>query len=104
MNKEKRIGDVLVEMGLVTQLQLEQALMLQKTKHKRVGKILEELGIITGEQVAEGLAKYLSLPLVDCFNYTIPDEMKTIVPREMAKNKLVMPLEIKNAQSNRPDN
>ncbi len=96
MNKEKRIGDVLVEMQLITQLQLEQALMLQKTKHKRVGKILEELGIITGEQVAEGLANYLSLPLVDCFNYKITDEMKTIVPREMAKNKLIMPLEIKN--------
>lgn len=96
MSNDKRIGDVLIEMGLITQLQLRQALMLQKTKHKRVGKILEELGIITGEQLAEGLAKYLSLPLVDCFNYTISDEMKTFVPREMAKNKLVMPLEIKN--------
>ena len=96
MSEDKKIGDVLVEMGLITRPQLEQALTLQKTKYKRIGKILEELGIVTGKQVAEGLAKYLSLPLVDCVFYTITDKMKSIVPREMVIDKLVLPVELKN--------
>ena len=90
----KRISDILMEAGLVTQLQLDRALILQKAKNKRLGKILVELGYATERQIAEALAKQLTLPLVDCDQYEIKDEVKALVPKEMAEKKVVMPLEV----------
>lgn len=92
----KRIGELLVESGLITEQQLEQALMLQKSKNKRLGKIIVELGYVSERQIAEAIAKQLSLPLVDCKDSTITDELKALVPREIAEKRIVMPLELKN--------
>lgn len=90
----KRISDILMEAGLITQQQLDQALLLQKNRNKRLGKILVELGYATERQIAEALATQLTLPLVDCDQYEIKDEVKALVPQEMAEKKMVMPLEI----------
>ena len=90
----KRISDILMEAGLITQQQLDQALLLQKNRNKRLGKILVELGYATERQIAEALATQLTLPLVDCDQYAIKDEVKALVPQEMAEKKMVMPLEI----------
>ena len=92
--KRKRISDILIESGLITQHQVDHALVLQKNKHKRLGKILVELGYVTELQIAEALSKQLTLPLVDCEQRKIPDEVKTLVPKEIAEKKIIMPLEI----------
>lgn len=95
LKEHKKTGDILLEMGLITQQQIEQALVLQKTKNKWIGKILEEMGVITAKQVAESLADQLCVPLVDCKEFTVTEEMKSLVPHEMAMKKRIMPLEIK---------
>jgi type IV pilus assembly protein PilB len=48
----KMIGEALVEAGLITNEQLENALTLRKGKNKRLGKILLELGYTTEIQIA----------------------------------------------------
>lgn len=96
LKEYRKIGDVLLDMGLITQQQLEQALVLQKTKNKWVGEILEEMGVITAKQIAESLSEQLCVPLVDCKEFTLTEEMKTLVPYEMAMKKRIMPLEVKN--------
>jgi type IV pilus assembly protein PilB len=90
----KRISDILMDSGLITQQQLDQALILQKNKNKRLGKILVELGYVTELQIAEALAKQLTLPLVDCNQYQIADEVKALIAKEIAEKKIIMPLEI----------
>jgi type IV pilus assembly protein PilB len=90
----KRISDILMESGLITQHQLDHALMLQKSKHKRIGKILVELGYVTETQIAEALAAQLGLPFVDCSERRITPEVKNLIPREMVQKKLIFPLEL----------
>ena len=90
--KRKRISDLLMESGLITQHQLDHALMLQKSKHKRIGKILVELGYVTETQIAEALAAQLGLPFVDCSESRLTAEVKNLIPREMVQKKLILPL------------
>ncbi len=92
--QRKRISDILMEAGLITQHQLDHALMLQKNKHKRIGKILVELGYVTETQIAEALAQQLGLPFADCSQYRLTVELKNLIPREMMQKKLVLPLSL----------
>ena len=91
----KRIGELLVESGVITSEQLENSLLLQKGKNKRLGKILIELGYITEDQVAETLSRQLALPLVDCANFKPTKEIISLVSKATAEKKLVFPLEVR---------
>lgn len=92
----KKIGEVLIESGLITMEQLENALLLRKGKNKRLGKVLIELGYVNEDQVAAALAKQLSLPLVDCGKFTISKDLITVVSKEIAEKKAVLPLQLKD--------
>ncbi|RMG00416.1 MAG: type II secretion system protein GspE, partial [Nitrospirae bacterium] len=89
----KRLGEVLIDAGLISEKDLENALNLQKGKNKRLGKILIELGFVNEQQIAEALSKQLSLPLVDCNDYNIPKEVASLIPKETAEKKIILPLE-----------
>jgi type IV pilus assembly protein PilB len=95
MRIRKKMGEVLIEAGLINSSQLENALVLQKGKNKRLGKILMELGYVTDEQVAETISKQFSIPLVDCSDYEITKDLLACVSKKTAEKKNVFPLEIK---------
>jgi len=94
--KRKKLGEILLEEGLITEEQLGTALTIQKGKNKKLGKVLIELGYINDIQVAETLTKQLSLQMVDCKNYSPSKEVLSLVPKDIAESKLVLPLELKN--------
>jgi type IV pilus assembly protein PilB len=96
MTQKKKIGEILVESGLITGEQLSNALIMQKGKNKRIGKILIEMGFVNEIQVAETLSKQLSLDLVDCSNYRPSRKLLSAIPKETAEQKVVFPLEIQN--------
>jgi type IV pilus assembly protein PilB len=91
----KMLGEALVESGLITEEQLENALTLRKSKNKRLGKILFELGYATELQIAEALSHQQKLPLVDCNQYVISKELLELVPKNIAERAIVLPLELK---------
>jgi len=75
-----RIGDILVEFGLVTRDQVENAFAAQqKGKKMKVGELLISQGLITEEQLLQALAKKFRLALVD---------LGTIIPSEQALGAL----------------
>lgn len=91
----KMIGETLVEAGLITKEQLENALSLRKSKNKRLGKILLELGYATEAQIAEALSKQQKISLVDCTKYEISKDLLQLVPKNIAEKSIVLPLEMK---------
>ncbi len=91
--KKKRLGEILIDAGLLTKSQLENALTMQHGKSKKLGKILVELGYVNEMQIAETLAEQLSLPIIECFNYTPTKDLLTLVSKETAEHKHVLPLE-----------
>lgn len=56
------LGEVLIEMGVVTRSQLDEALAIQRTDGRRIGEILVEGGAISREVLADGLALRLGVP------------------------------------------
>lgn len=71
----RRIGEILVAKGFVTEAQLHDALMEQKISEKFVGMILKEKGTITDHDLMEALAEQFDIPLVDMRSQYIDMEL-----------------------------
>ncbi len=89
----KRLGEILVDMGLVTAEQVDQALEAQREKGGRIGELLVKMKLVTDAQVLAALAQQLGLP----FRETIATEevdvaLVTKLPIAYAKRRLVIPL------------
>jgi type IV pilus assembly protein PilB len=61
----KRTGEILIEMGVLTQEQLEQALAEQRTSHVRVGEIALAKGWVSKNDLLQALARRLGVKYVD---------------------------------------
>jgi len=89
----KRLGDVLVEAGVITEQQLQETMTEQVSTHKRIGQLLIEKRLITEEELVEILEKQLGLPRVNLYNYNINPEVATSIPLYLAKRHLVIPID-----------
>jgi len=68
--KKIRLGDLLVDKGLITGEQLQLALQEQKKLGRKLGSTLVELGMIDEDSILNLLSTQLSIPLVDLANYS----------------------------------
>jgi type IV pilus assembly protein PilB len=95
----RQIGRVLIKMGLLRRSQVEEALEIQKERRGPVGSILVELGYITEENLNAALAAQSGMGLVDLGKMDIPPEVVAMVSAQMANTYRVMPYEY-NAERN----
>ena len=93
-DKPIRIGDVLLEKGIITQDQIEQALAYQKDRgHKRLlGEILVELKFVTEEQVMETLADAYDVPFARLSPRLCDARVFEVLPRDFLEKQTVLPL------------
>jgi len=87
-----KIGDMLREQGLLTEDQLRQALDQQKKSGGRLGYHIVQLGFVTDEQVTTCLSRQFGVPSVNLATYRIDPEVSKLIPMEVAKKYLVMPI------------
>ncbi len=93
---KKTLGEMLVEEQLITTAQLESALALQQQQGGKLSDILLQQGVIKAEQLAVVLSIKLNLPLIDLKRHTIQPESLKLIPEEMARKHMVIPLDIVN--------
>ena len=88
----RRLGEMLVDRGVVDPGDLEQALELQKERGDRIGRILVDLGFAAPKDVLETLAEQLEVPLLttEDFPEALPD-IERLSPRYM-RQYLFLPL------------
>lgn len=92
-----RLGDLLVDAGEITKEQLGIALEKQKEPQfagKRLGTVLIETGIITESQLIESLKRQLGISYIDLNNTSIPPEMVSVLPKNIAKKHMVIPIKV----------
>jgi type IV pilus assembly protein PilB len=87
-----KLGDMLREQGLITEEQLRKALEQQKSGGGRLGYHLVQMGFVTEEQVTGCLSRQFGVPSVNLANYGIDREVVKLIPMEVAKKYLVMPI------------
>ncbi|MBR4781336.1 MAG: Flp pilus assembly complex ATPase component TadA [Lachnospiraceae bacterium] len=94
MNKKVRLGDVMMDEGIITLDQLNQALTKQQeTKHK-LGETLVELGFASERQIATALSRQLGLELVDPNRVNIRESILNLIKdHTVLKKSLVIPFD-----------
>src|SRR5437867_3145120 len=88
----RRLGDLLVAEGLITDAQLRQALSDQKGKTDKLGTILVGLGFISEEQLIGFLSRQYGIPSITLGNLDIDAETLRLVPAHIAKKYEVLPV------------
>ncbi|MCW2550024.1 MAG: type secretion system protein [Mycobacterium sp.] len=91
----RRLGEVLVEQGVLTAVQLETLLNLQAEggfERKRLGRLAVEAGYATERQLASALAAALELRLVDPMRERVDIPVARQLPRAVAERNGVLPL------------
>jgi type IV pilus assembly protein PilB len=91
--ERKRLGDLLVEAGLITGAQLQEALK-EKAPGQKLGDALLQRGYITEQQLIEVLEFQLGIPHVSLYRYPIDPKVTNLISKEFAKRHMVMPLKI----------
>jgi type IV pilus assembly protein PilB len=90
----RRIGQVLVDMGFITDEQQE---LLVDEQHQHpgqlLGKVAIDMGLVTDDQLAQALAEQLSLHAVTLTDVHISKEVLAMVTAPMAQMYRVIPIE-----------
>lgn len=89
----QKIGDILINQGLITSQQLKETIKLQKEGNKkRIGEILVERGAISKEELYEILQYVYESEYVDLSNYVIDPEVISLIPEKIALRFKLIPL------------
>ena len=72
--KNKRLGEMLVDAGILSEKQIEEAIAFQKNSGKRLGTILLENHYINETQLIEVLRIQLGIDFIDLNEYSTPPE------------------------------
>lgn len=90
----KRLGELLLAAGTITQEDLERGLALQKGTKERLGNVLINNGIITEGQLIEALQMQLGIEYIDLTKINIPTELAQVLPKNIAKQYQVVPVRV----------
>lgn len=95
---KKRLGEILVDKGLITARTLDRVLERSRALGQKLGFTLEDIGLVTGEELAEALAEQYGYKIVrDFARYNFPKEVLDIVSCDVAMQYLIFPLQRKSS-------
>jgi len=77
--------DLLVEKGLVTKEQLDEAKNESRKTGMLIEKVLEKLGFISENDIAQVIADSMGVPFMDLTDYLIDSEVIKLIPENVAK-------------------
>ncbi|MGM0665227.1 MAG: ATPase, T2SS/T4P/T4SS family [Thermodesulfobacteriota bacterium] len=88
----KKLGEYLVEAGLIDEKTLANALEIQRVEKKKVGQILIDMGVADDQEIAKALARQLHIPVCRLDGVEIPDEVISLIPAELVENYILIPV------------
>ncbi len=87
----KKLGEILVSMGYITQQSLDKILEISKQKGKLLGEVLVEEHLVTWSDIADALASQYNLPRIQDLPSNIPLEVVNMVPKNLIDSYRVIP-------------
>lgn len=94
--KPKKLGEILLARGAVTEEDLEKALAEQGQTKAFLGQILLRRGVIKKRDLAEALEDQLGVPSVELSDLDIPSEMATYLPENIVRSYRAVPFSVDN--------
>lgn len=92
MKAKKRLGEILIEGGLLTHEQLEEALPYQKKSGLKLGQFLVREGLVSESQIVDMVSDQLNLKKYSADRYRVDVELSNVIPADMAFRYQVAPL------------
>ena len=92
MQQRKRLGEILIESGKISQEQLDRALLIHKRTGDRLGQVLIDQGFITETGLLRVLEHSLGIPLVDLSTLVPEKDAVRLVPMSLAERHGVIPI------------
>lgn len=92
----RKLGEILVERGLITPQQLHDAIAAQDREHGRIGEVLIKLGVLSEDQVVEVVAQQFGIPQATLENGLLnprrDQRLHAIIPYHFSKTHFILPI------------
>ena len=88
-----RLGDLLVHEGIISESQLQQALVQQQQSGRKLGATLTELKFLSEVQLLQFLAQQLNVPFLDIAQKQIEPKVVQLLPEVQARRFRALVLE-----------
>jgi type IV pilus assembly protein PilB len=92
MSPRRLLGQVLKEMDVITESNLQDALLVQRQKGGAIGKILVQLGYAREEEILIALGAQAGMEIIDVSDIAIPKEIIEKVPDSTARTYKIIPV------------
>src|SRR3990167_543501 len=92
IRKTKKIGEILVDAGLLTNAQIEEDLNVSKRTGARLGRTLVNMGIVTEEGITQALAQQLGISSIPLAGIIIESQIIKLIPEILARKHKVIPI------------
>jgi len=90
----KRLGDMLLEEGIISAEQLQEALKIQKEQHERLGTVLINEGFITEKDLIDALQMQLGIEFIYLSQANIDPALSQVVSKNIAQKFEVVPVKV----------
>lgn len=95
MNKNFKLGDLLISANKINDNQLKEVLQQQnKIKTKGIDEVLVDMGFIKEKDILEALESQLGIPSIDLGSYKINNKATALIPESIAKRYNLIPIDI----------
>jgi len=89
----KQLGEILVERGVLSRVQLAEVLVFQKEKGILLGEALVQMKLGSEEDVVQALTCQYGFPYLPLANYEIAPDVVATVPRSLCKQHCLVPID-----------
>lgn len=93
-----RLGEMLLEKGLLTEKQLGSALERKLRTGRFLGEVLVEMGLISPEVLGKTLQQMIGVPYVDLMKVTVEPEALALIPEDYQRQHRVLPFHLEAGQ------
>lgn len=91
---QKRLGDILIDEGILSVDKIKEAIDHQRSSGKRLGDILVELQYVMEDQVQDALSKQLGIEKIDLYEEKVDPEVARLIPADMIKRHMAFPVRL----------
>jgi len=94
--RRKKLGEYLLDAGVISDAELKDALRRQKQTKEPLGQIFTRNGLVSEGDICRVLHQQLGLPIIDLQNIAIDESVIALVKEELAKRYLAIPVALEN--------
>ena len=98
MAERLRLGQLLVEAGILMPEELEVVLLRQKKDGRKLGSLLVDAGLVNETQLTQILSQQLNAPWVSLYHIDFSRQLLNLVPRELVEQYCLVPIYVRHVR------